>query len=78
MKKIVAFFRRWYYRRLLWKIYKGYMNHPSNDLIYHAWDETVRVFNGIHEMEHPNDANNVESQSQPSSSERQKEDKSME
>ena len=51
------------------------MNHPSNDLIYYAWDETVRVFNGIYDMENPNDARSVEDQNQTSSSEHQKGDK---
>ncbi len=43
MKKIVAFFRRWYYRRIFFKLYYNSVFKQGKDAEYAVWDAAEAV-----------------------------------
>lgn len=50
MKKLFKFLLNLYYRRRLWKIFKMYMKHPSENP-RNALEDTVEAFNSLYDFD---------------------------
>lgn len=61
MKKIVSFFRRWYYRRLFFKIYNHYVFSRNKDAEYSVRLASEAV-NAIWDYFHPENIYNDKSE----------------